>query len=115
MTAFVSDGRVPDLIDARKPAFAASGQEAAHRIDHARDRLRAAGPLALVVHRIGQMFERRRHAEVARRSSPLSLDDAWAGGWYARSRMLQEALLQQAGSTSAKPAPRQPDWDDKLD
>ena len=31
-------------------------------------------------------------AEIAQRIGPLSLDDAWAGGWYARSRERQEPL-----------------------
>jgi hypothetical protein len=71
--------------------------------------------LAWVFRRIGQMLERHRQAEVLRRNSPLSLDDAWIGGWYARSRILQEAMLQRECSKRAGPLPRRQDWDDKLD
>jgi hypothetical protein len=115
MIAFVSSGRVSDSIDVQKPALAAAGQESAPCIDDAGGELRVARSLALVFHRIGRILERRRHAEIARRNGPLSLDDAWAGGWYARSQILQEALLQRVCSTSAKPAPRRLDWDDRLD
>jgi hypothetical protein len=115
MIAIVSNGRLPVCTDARTPAFATSGHGAVGRIDDARGQLPVAHSLALVVAWIGRLLERRRHAEIARRNSPLSLDDAWVGGWYGRSHMLQEALLQQRCSTRAEPAPRRLDWDDKLD
>ena len=111
MSAFVSSGRVSDSIDVQKPALAAAGQESTPCIDDAGGQLRVASSLGLVFHRIGRILERRRHAEIARRNGPLSLDDAWAGGWYARSQI----LLQRVCSTSAKPAPRRLDWDDRLD
>ena len=102
MSAFVSIGR--------ELAFAATPvQMAPRRVDD------ATPLLSLVVHRSGLMLERRRLAKIARQNSPLSLDDAWAGGWYAHSRMLQEALLRPAYATSAQSAPHRQDWDDKLD
>jgi hypothetical protein len=64
---------------------------------------------------MAQMLERRREAEMARRNVPLSLDDAWAGGWYARSRMLQDSLPQRERPTDATPATHIQDWDDRLD
>jgi hypothetical protein len=115
MTAIVSNGRLSDITDVREHVFAATAKETALRIDGTGGELRTARSLALVVHRIEQMVERRRHAEIARRNGPLSLDDAWAGGWYARSRILQEALLQRQCSASATPAPPRQDWVDKLD
>jgi hypothetical protein len=115
MTAIVSNGRLSDFTDIRKDAFAAPAKEIVPRIDGMGGEFRAARSLALVVRRIGQMRERRRQAEIARRNAPLSLDDAWAGDWYARSRILQEALLQRQCSTSAKPTPLRQDWDDRLD
>jgi hypothetical protein len=115
MIAFVSNNRISDFIDVRKPAFAATSQDSASCVVDGGGELRVARSLALVVHGIGRILERRRHAEIARRSNPLSLDDAWTGGWYARSRILQDALQQRGCSTSAKPAPRWLDWDDKLD
>jgi hypothetical protein len=52
MIALASNGRVPAFLDARKPAFAASGQEADRRTDDARDALRVAHPLSVAAHRI---------------------------------------------------------------
>jgi len=115
MNALVAKGRRSDFIDVLEPAFAATARKTAPRIDDARGELRAKLSLASVVHQIGQMLERRRQAEIGRRNSPLSLDDAWAGGWYARSRILPEPLLQRGRSTGANLAPRRQDWDDKLD
>jgi hypothetical protein len=115
VSAIVSNGRIPDSNDVREPAFAATAQESPPRIVDARGDWHAAPALAFVVRGIGRMRERRRQAEIARRDSPLNLDEAWTGGWYARSRILQEALLQRESSTSAKLAPRRQDWDDKLD
>lgn len=69
--------------------------------------------VARMLGRIGELLERRRQAERARRNRPLSLDDAWAGGWYAQSRMSAHALLQRSGPKGAPPP--QQDWDDKLD
>jgi len=92
MIAFASIGRISDSIH-----------------------LGVARSLALVVDRIGRILERRRQVEVAMRNDPLTLDDAWAGGWYARSQVLQDALLQRGCTTSAQPAPSRIDWDDKLD
>ena len=103
MIAFVSNGRIPDFIDVREPAFAATTQETAPTIDDAAGELRAARSLALIVHRIGQVLERRRQAEIARRNSLPSMDDSWAGGWYARSRILQEALLQRGARQARSP------------
>ena len=115
MIALVSNSRISDFFGVRMPAFAARDRESGSRFVDTGIELRVARSLALVVRRIGRMLERRRHAEIARRSGPLSLDDAWAGGWYARSQILQEALLQRGCLTSAKPSPRRLDWDDKLD
>jgi len=63
----------------------------------------------------GQVLERRRLAEIAWQKRPLSLDDAWAGGWYARSRSLQQALVQHDRRAHAAPASSTQDWDDRLD
>jgi hypothetical protein len=112
MHAVVSNARKSDFIVARNPAFAADARETMPRPDDGKHPSRAMGALALI---IGRMCERRRRAEIARRSSPLSLDDAWAGAWYARSRLLQQTLLQQRGPASMKLAPPPLDWDDKLD
>lgn len=115
MIAVFSKGSISGFIDVREHAFAAIAQPTAPRVRDTEGELCAESFLASVVRRIGRMLERRRKAEIARRNSPLSLDDAWAGGWYARGRVLQEALFQREGSTSTKPAPRRQDWDDKLD
>jgi len=115
MTAIVSSGRLLDFADVREHVFAATAKETALRIDDTGGEFRAVRLLALVVRRVEQMRERRRCAEDIRLDGPLSLDDAWAGGWYARSRILQGALLQRRCSTSAKPAPLRRDWDDALD
>jgi hypothetical protein len=115
MIAFVSNSRIFDFFDNRKPAFTARDKDSGSHFVDAGVGLRVARSFALVVRQIGRMLERHRHAEIARQSGPLSLDDAWAGGWYARSQIRQEALLQRGCPTSAKPSPRRLDWDDKLD
>jgi hypothetical protein len=71
--------------------------------------------LITAARRVGQVLERRRLAEIERQDRPLSLDDAWTGGWYARSRMQQEALLVPAYAATAQSARQPQDWDDKLD
>jgi len=71
--------------------------------------------LANAVRWAGRVLERRRLAEIAWQKRPLSLDDAWAGGWYARSRSLQQALVQHDRRAHAAPASSTQDWDDRLD
>ena len=102
MSAFVSIGR--------ELAFAASPVQMAPRGGDT-----TTPWLIAAARRFGQVLERRRLAEIERQDSPLSLDDAWAGGWYARSRKQQEALLVPAYAATAQSAPQRQDWDDKLD
>ena len=64
---------------------------------------------------IGRWLERRRQADIERLNRPLSLDEAWAGGWYGRSRLLQEALLHESLNTARTPKPEPKNWDDRLD
>jgi len=58
---------------------------------------------------------RHAQAEADRLSRPLSLDEAWTGRWYERSRMLQKTVAQAIPNRtqSTKPYPR--NWDDRLD
>lgn len=64
---------------------------------------------------IGRRFERRRQADAECPTRPLSLDEAWAGGWYGRSRMLQEGLLNGSLNSARTRKPEPINWDDRLD
>ena len=64
---------------------------------------------------IGRRFERRRQADIERLSRPLSLDEAWVGGWYGRSRVLQDGLLHESLNAGGKTKPEPKNWDDRLD
>lgn len=115
MNAIASIRSVPGSMDVREHAFAATAQPTPPRLRETQGELRADSFFAPVLRRILRTLEGRRLAEIARRTGPLSLDDAWAGDWYARSRERQAAVYQQACSTDTKPAPRRQDWDDRLD
>jgi hypothetical protein len=64
---------------------------------------------------IGRRFERRRQADIERLSRPLSLDEAWVGGWYGRSRVPQDGLLHKSLNAGGKAKPEPKSWDDRLD
>jgi hypothetical protein len=115
IVAIVPNSGIPGFIDVRDRGFTARTQTTGPGIRGAEGAFRVESVLSRVVRGIGQLRERQRQAEIARRNSPLSLDDAWAGGWYARSRAMQEALLQRECSAGAKPVQPTQDWDDKLD
>ena len=66
--------------------------------------------LARLVGRIERRFERRRQADIVRLNRPLNFDEAWVGGWYGRSRELQDGLMQRrliaGGKTPPEPKTR---------
>ena len=64
---------------------------------------------------IGRRLERRRQADIERPSGPLSLDEAWAGGWYGHSRLLQEGLFHGSLNSARTRKPEPKNWDDRLD
>lgn len=64
---------------------------------------------------IGRRLEDLRQADVERLSRPLSLDEAWTGGWYERSRLLQKGLSQGRPVRGQSPKPHPQSWDDRLD
>ena len=71
--------------------------------------------LVRLIDGIVRRFDRRRRADVERLNGPLSLDEAWVGGWYGHSRALQDALLQGSLNAGGKSKPEPKTWDDKLD
>jgi hypothetical protein len=73
---------------------------------------------ALLTRLIGSIvrrFERRRQADIEHLDRPLSLDEAWVGGWYGRSRVLQDGLLHGSLNAGGKSKPEPKTWDDSLD
>jgi len=54
---------------------------------------------------IERRFERRRQADIGRLIGPLNFDEAWAGGWYGRSRELQDGLMQRHLNAGGKAPP----------
>jgi hypothetical protein len=71
--------------------------------------------LIRLIEGIGRGLERHRQADVERLSKPLSLDEAWTGGWYERSRLLQKGLSQGSPNTAQSPKLDPKNWDDRLD
>jgi hypothetical protein len=65
---------------------------------------RARGIIARAVAVLEAVFERRRSASSGRTRGPISLDDAWTGGWYERDRALQAALIDRMAATPAAAA-----------
>jgi hypothetical protein len=79
---------------------------------------RSAAPrlVARLIALLEAMHRRRQDIATTRRNGPLSHDDAWAGGWYARNgAILQAAFLRDCAGISTVPAVRRQDWDDRLD
>lgn len=59
--------------------------------------------------------ERRRQADIERLNRPLNLDEAWVGGWYERSRALEDGLLHGSLNAGGKAKHEPKNWDDRLD
>jgi hypothetical protein len=78
-------------------------------------RARVKAFLTRLIGGIGRTLERRRQADIQRLNRPLSLDEAWAGGWYGRSRLLQEGLLHGSLNSAQTRKPEPKNWDDRLD
>ena len=62
---------------------------------------------------IERRFERRRQADIVRLNGPLNFDEAWAGGWYGRSREVQDGLMQRHLNAGGK-APPEPNTRDHI-
>lgn len=72
--------------------------------------------VARLVELLDAMHRRRQDVATTRRNGPLSHDDAWVGGWYARNgAILEAALPRDRARTPAVPAVRRQHWDDRLD
>ena len=71
--------------------------------------------LARLIGGIGRRLEPRRQVDIEGLNRPLSLDEAWTGGWYGRSRLLREGLLHGSLNTARTPKPEPKNWDDRLD
>ena len=71
--------------------------------------------LIRLIEGIGRGLEHNRQVDVERLSRPLSLDEAWTGGWYERSRLLQKGLSQGSPNTAQSPKVDPKNWDDRLD
>src|SRR5207244_11163498 len=71
-----------------------SGKAEDAHIHKSASEARAKALLVRLIEGIGRGFDRRRQADVERLDSPLSLDEAWVGGRYGRSRALQDALVR---------------------
>ena len=91
------------------------GKAADTHIQKSASEPRVKAVLVRLIEGIGRRFDRRRQADVERLNGPLSLDEAWVGGWYGRSRALQDALLRGSVNAGGKSQPEPKTWDDKLD
>jgi len=90
--------------------------KAAHApIQKSASEARAKALLVRLIEGVRRRFDGRRQADVERLDRPLSLDEAWVGGWYGRSRALQDALLRGSVNAGGKSQPEPKTWDDKLD
>ena len=123
MIAILFGGNTVGVPQVRKCALTAVG-DAEHvfgkAVDDARlqdtvEKTRAKDFLTRLIGSIGRRLERRRRADIEPLNRPLSLDEAWGGGWYARSRILQEGLLRGSVSTGRYSNPEPKNWDDRLD
>ena|SRR5437588_8159563 len=91
------------------------GKAANAHIQKSTSEARAKALLVRLIEGIGRRFDRRRQADVEHLDRPLSLDEEWAGGWYGRSRSLQDALLRGSLNAGGKSKPEPKTRDDKLD
>jgi hypothetical protein len=123
MIAILFGGNTVGVPQVRKCALTAVG-EAEHllgkavddaRLQDAVEKTRAKDFVTRLFGAIGRRLERRRLADIDLLNRPLSLDEAWAGGWYGRSRVLQEGLLRGSANTGRKLNPEPKNWDDRLD
>lgn len=123
MIAILFGGNIVGVPQVRKCALKAVG-EAEHVVGKAADdarlqdtveRTRAKDFVTRLIGAVGRRLERRRLADIDLLNRPLSLDEAWAGGWYGRSRVLQEGLLPGSVNTGRKSNPEPKNWDDRLD
>jgi hypothetical protein len=91
------------------------GKAADAYIQNSASETRAKALLARLIGSIGRRFERRRQADIERLNGPLSLDEAWVGGWYGRSHVLQDGLPHGCVNGRGKSKPEPKNWDDRLD
>jgi hypothetical protein len=115
MDAFATNVNIPGFAAGGAGASPATARASIPAIDDATAMSPAQRLLDRVIRRIAQARRRRSEAAIARLKSPLSLDDAWVGGWYGRDHALRQALRQHGSSTGATSAHDRQDWDDKLD
>lgn len=123
MIAILFGGNIVGVHQVRKCALSAVG-EAEHvlggtaddaRLQDTVEKTRAKDFVTRLFGAIWRRLERRRLADIDLLNRPLSLDEAWAGGWYGRSRVLHEGLLRGSVNTGRKLNPEPKNWDDRLD
>lgn len=91
------------------------GKAANAHLQDAVRKTRAKDFVTRLIGSIGRTLERRGQADLERLNKPLSLDEAWVGRWYGRSRLLQEGLLHGSLNSARTPKSEPKSWDDRLD